>query len=109
MARTLGGQRRKVIEIRRIATAGMQCCTALPARPEKTTTERCFFFGRELRFSLCRNERARERTMISTSAAAIVDAATETRKESNSIELVEKKTWKRAEEESNSIEEDRGV
>ena len=31
--------------------------------------------------------------MISTSVAAIVDAATAPRKESNSIELVEKKTW----------------
>ena len=41
MARTLGGQRRKVIEIRRAATAGMQCCTLFPAVPEKTTTERC--------------------------------------------------------------------
>ena len=47
--------------------------------------------------------------MISTSVAAIVDAVSALRKESNSIELVEKKTWKRAEEESNSIEEDRGV
>ena len=81
--------------------------TAAQHLHQRTSFACFFFFGREFRFSL----RTRSRTNISTSVAAIVDAVSAPRKESNSIELVEKKTWTASapRKESNSFEEDAEV